>query len=197
MKWIILGVCFSLLTGCATYKQNIDEGLSLAKQGQWQDAESKLTKALDNPQDKLLYYLEIGAMAQNEGDYKRSNDLLENADRLSDTFFKKSFENRAWALISNPRQEDYYGSGLERVYISYLKSLNYLALSQQATTYDKQQQLRDAALVEARRIDNKLNEIQAQVPSYTDLNAKQDQAFYMKALDWLSHFYNGDRKSVV
>ncbi|REG82645.1 hypothetical protein [Marinomonas pollencensis] len=196
MKWAILCVTFLLLSGCATYQQEIDQGLSLAKQGDWKKAESQFTDVLqDSPQDQLLYLLEVGALAQNQGDYQRSNRLLEQADQLSDTFFPKSFKNRAWALLTNPRQENYHGSGLERIYISYLKSLNYLALSEQADNREQRDKLRDSALVEARRIDNKLNEIQAQKPTYDDLNAKQDQAFYMKALSWLGNFYNGGRST--
>ena len=196
MKWAVLCVALTLLTGCATYKQEIDQGLSLAKQGNWKKAETRFTDALhDNPHDQLLYLLEVGALAQNQGDYQRSNTLLEQADQLSDTFFPKSFENRAWALLTNPRQENYHGSGLERIYISYLKSLNYLALSEQADNREQRDKLRDSALVETRRIDNKLNEIQAQKPTYDDLNAKQDQAFYLQALSWLGNFYNGGRST--
>ena len=188
MKWGIFWLSLFLLSGCATYKQDIDAGLSLAKQGEWQAAEEKLKDALNNPQDKLLYYMEIGALAQNQGDFERSNALLEQAERLSDTFFPDAFSNRSWALLTNPRQSNYRGSGMERVYISYLKSLNYLALAEQAQSRDQQQQLKDAALVEVRRIAIKLNEIQAQTPSYQELNAKENQAFYMKALRWLSKF---------
>lgn len=196
MKWAVIWISFTLLTGCATYKQEIDQGLTLAKQGQWKSAEEKFSDALhDSPQDQLLYFLEMGALAQNQGDYKRSNELLAQADILSDTFFQQNFKNRAWALLSNPRQEDYRGSPLERVYISYFKSLNYLALSSQAKDRDQKEKLLDAALVEARRIDNKLNEIQAQKPTYQDLNAKANQAFYMKALSWLGNFYNGGRST--
>lgn len=193
MKWGIFWLSLFLLSGCATYKQDIDAGLSLAKQGEWQAAEEKLKDALNNPQDKLLYYMEIGALAQNQGDFERSNALLEQAERLSDTFFPDAFSNRSWALLTNPRQSNYRGSGMERVYISYLKSLNYLALAEQAQSRDQQQQLKDAALVEVRRIAIKLNEIQAQTPSYQELNAKENQAFYMKALSWLSNFYTGGR----
>ena len=189
--WLLLGLHVILLSGCATYREDIDEGLSLAKQGQWQAAEQPLSEALDNRQDKLLYYLEIGTLAQNQGDYTRSNQLLEQAERLSDTFLEESLANRSWALLSNPRQSDYRGNGVERVYISYLKSLNYLALSEKASSRQARQQLLDAALVEVRRIDIKLNEIRAQTPSYQDLDAKQDRAFYEKAISWLSSFYTG------
>jgi len=193
VKWIFIWLNVVLLTGCATYKQSIDEGLILAKKGDWQAAENKLEGALDNSQDQLLYYLEIGTLAQNQGDFQRSNELLEKADRLSDTFFQDSFSNRSWALLSNPRQSNYRGNGIERVYISYLKSLNYLALAEQATTATEKLKLNDAALVEVRRIDIKLNEIRAQNPSYQDLDEKENQAFYMKALSWLGDFYTGGR----
>ncbi|QUX94428.1 hypothetical protein C0J08_02930 [Marinomonas sp. CT5] len=193
MKWVFIWLSLFLLAGCATYKQDIDEGLSLAKKGEWQEAEGKLEGVLNNPQDQLLYYMEIGALAQNQGDYERSNALLEKAERLSDTFFPENFSNRAWALLTNPRQSDYRGSGMERVYISYLKSLNYLALADKAEKTTKKRQLMDAALVEVRRIDIKLNEIRAQNPSYQDLNAKENQAFYLKALSWLGDFYTGGR----
>jgi len=189
IKYLLIGLVITLLSGCATYQQEVHKGLALAHHGDWKDAESQFKSALDKPQDKLLYYLEAGALAQNQGDYKRSNQLLSKADILSDTFFQENFKNRAWALLSNPRQGDYRGNGFERVYISYLKSLNYLALAQQATQPIQKRQLQDAALVEARRIDNKLNEIQAQEPSYAALDAKENQAFYLKALDWLSGFY--------
>lgn len=193
MRLLLLWLSVSVLTGCATYKQDIEAGLSLAKAGEWKEAEEQLEGALSNKQDSLLYYMEMGALAQNQGDYERSNTLLEQAEKLSDTFFQKNFSNRSWALLSNPRQSDYRGSGMERVYISYLKSLNYLALAEQEKSLSKKRQLNDAALVEVRRIDIKLNEIRAQNPSYQDLNDKDNQAFYMKALSWLGDFYTGGR----
>ncbi len=193
MKWILLCLNLALLSGCATYQESISEGLTQAKAGDWNAAESTLEGVLNNSQDQLLYYLEIGALAQNQGDYERSNILLEQAETLSDTFLQDNFSNRSWALLSNPRQGDYKGSGLERVYISYLKSLNYLALAEQATISTEKLKLHDAALVEARRIDIKLNEIRAQNPSYQDLDEKENQAFYLKALNWLGDFYTGGR----
>lgn len=193
MKWAVIWVSICFLAGCATYKQDIDAGLSLAKEGEWKEAEGKLEGALDSSQDKLLYYMEIGALAQNQGDFERSNDLLEQAERLSDTFLPENFSNRSWALLSNPRQSDYRGNGIERVYISYLKSMNYIALAEKEDNKAKKRELNDAALVEMRRIDIKLNEIRAQTPSYQDLNAKENQAFYMKALSWLGDFYTGGR----
>lgn len=195
MKQAALWMVVLLLTGCSTYQQDIEKGLQLAKEGDWQGAETQLEPTLSNAQDQLLYYLEIGALAQNQGDYERSNTLLEEAEKLSDTFFQQSYTNRAWALLTNPRQSDYRGTGLERVYINYLKSLNYLALSKQAKSRAELIKLQDAALVEVRRIELKLNEIKAQNPSYQDLEDAKSQAFYLKALSWLGDFYSGGRNT--
>ena len=49
--------------------------------------------------------------------------------------------------------------------------------------------------MEARRIDIKLNEIAAQTLSYQDLEAKDNQPFYLKAMDWLGNFYAGGRST--
>ncbi|WOD06047.1 hypothetical protein [Marinomonas sp. GJ51-6] len=103
MRKALLWFLVVTLSGCATYKQSIDEGLNLAKEGNWAQAESTLEPVLNNPQDQLLYYLEIGTLAQNQGDYERSNDLLEQAEALSDTFLKDSFSNRSWSLTEQPK----------------------------------------------------------------------------------------------
>lgn len=179
-----------LLSGCATYRQEIDEGLQLAHQGEWQGAEEKIDKALSSRQDTLLNLLERGALAQYQGDFERSNQLLEEAERISDTFFAEQYSSRSWALLTNPRQGDYKGAGFERVYISYFKSLNYLALADQETSFLKRQQLLDAALVESRRIDLKLNEIAAQNSSYEQVDDK-NKGFFEKSLNWLAGFYTG------
>ncbi|WP_438462335.1 hypothetical protein [Marinomonas sp. PE14-40] len=184
----LLSVLF--LSGCATYNQDISDGRDLAKQGQWHEAEEVINDTLDSSQDHLLRLLEIGALAQYQGDYERSNQLLEQAERLSDTFLEESISSRSWALLANPMQGDFQPTGFERVYINFFKSLNYLALAEQATSRQQRQSLLDAALVESRRIDLKLNEIAALNPSYDDIDGA-NKTFLSKAVDWLSGFYTG------
>jgi hypothetical protein len=91
-------------------------------------------------------------------------------------------------------QGDFQPTGFERVYINFFKSLNYLALAEQAKSRQERQSLLDAALVESRRIDLKLNEIAALNPSYEDIDGA-NKAFLSKAVDWLSGFYTGDINS--
>lgn len=181
------------LTGCATYNQDINAGLALAKNGQWQEAEKVIENVLDSDQDKLLKLLEKGALAQYQGDFIRSNTLLEQAEKLSDTFLEESLTNRSFALLTNERQKNYTANAFERIYINFFKSLNYLALAEQADNAQMRQRLLDSALVEARRIDLKLNEISALTPSYESVNA--EKPLYKQALTWLSGFYTGGIKS--
>lgn len=184
----LLSVLF--LSGCATYNQNISDGRELAQQGQWHEAEEVITEALDGSQNHLLRLLEAGALAQYQGEFERSNQLLEQAEKLSDTFLEESISSRSWSLLANPMQGDFQPSGFERVYINFFKSLNYLALADQSTNRRERQNLLDAALIEARRIDIKLNEIAAITPSYEDIDG-DNKAFLSKAVDWLSGFYTG------
>ncbi|WP_191602037.1 hypothetical protein [Marinomonas algicola] len=179
-----------VIQGCSTYSQDINKGLSLAQEGDWQAAESTISNALESPKDKLLNLLEGGALAQYQGDFQRSNTLLEEAERLSDAFFNQSFTDRSWALLSNPRQGVYRGDSIERVYISYFKSLNYLALADKATSQNERTQQLDAALVESRRIDLKLNEINQQTPSYSDIKS-ENKSFLEKTFNFLSSLYTG------
>ena len=182
----LLSVLF--LSGCATYNKDISDGLDLAHQGQWHEAEEAINDTLSSSQDHLLRLLEAGALAQYQGDYERSNQLLEQAERLSDTFLEESISSRSWALLANPMKGDFQPSGFERVYINFFKSLNYLALSEQSTSRRDRQNLLDSALVESRRIDLKLNEIAAISPSYEDIDGA-NKTFLNKAVDWLSGFY--------
>lgn len=182
-----------LLSGCATYNQDITTGLSFAEKGQWQEAEKVIDEVLDSKQDTLLKLLEKGALAQYQGDYARSNQILEQAEKLSDTFLEQSFSNRSFALLTNERQKNYTATSFERIYINFFKSLNYLALAEQASSRQSRQSLLDSALVEARRIDLKLNEISALTPSYDDVNG--EKPVYKKALNWLSGFYTGGIKT--
>lgn len=177
-----------LLSGCATYNQDISDSRELAQQGQWQAAEESITETLDSSQNHLLKLLETGALAQYQGDFERSNQLLEQAEELSDTFLEESISSRSWSLLANPMQGDFQPTGFERVYINFFKSINYLSLADQATSRQEKQRLLDAALVEARRIDLKLNEIAALTPSYEDIKG-DNKAFLTKAVDWLSGFY--------
>ncbi|MCZ2723636.1 hypothetical protein O1D97_18965 [Marinomonas sp. 15G1-11] len=179
-----------LIQGCSTYSQSIDKGLAFAQEGRWEEAEEIIAGALESPEDKLLNLLERGALAQYQGSHQRSNQLLEEAEKLSDTFFKQGFVDRSWALLSNPRQGLYRGDSIERVYISYFKSLNYLALADDADNQNERTQLIDAALVESRRIDLKLNEINLQTPSYADIK-NENKSFIEKSLNLFSSLYTG------
>jgi len=99
----------------------------------------------------------IGALAQNQGDYwASSKTLLEQAERLSDTFFQENFSNRSWAYEQTQDKATHRGKRQwNAIYISYLKiHVNSPALAEQEqNTAKKTPNCNDAARGEVRRID--------------------------------------------
>jgi len=79
----------------------MNAGLSLRKKVNGKKGEDNYEGVLDNSQVQAPHYMEIGALAQNQGIMKRSNTLLEQAERLVIPSFQEIFLNRSWALLSN------------------------------------------------------------------------------------------------
>ncbi|MBN2703906.1 MAG: hypothetical protein JXR23_06810 [Pontiellaceae bacterium] len=97
------------------------------------------------PKDRVLFYLDMGMLLHWNGEYKESNEYLEMAERAIDENFTKSLSRAATSLLLNDNVLDYAGEDYEDIYLNLFKALNYLALNQD-----------DDALVEIRRIDNKV-----------------------------------------
>lgn len=106
--------------------------------------------------DRLLYLLEKGLLQHEAGELTLSNATLEEADRLAEDLFTKSLSVAGFSFISNDLVLPYTGEDFEIAYINYFKALNYLQLGDL-----------DAARVECRRVDEKLNLL---VDAYGDKN---------------------------
>lgn len=106
--------------------------------------ESAANKAY-TPKDRVVYYLDIGMLHHWNGDYRKSNEYLEKAERAIEDNFTKSVTRAAASLILNDNTLAYAGEDYEDIYLNVFKALNYLALG-----------LNDDAFVEVRRINNKL-----------------------------------------
>ncbi|HEY5653746.1 MAG TPA: hypothetical protein VIR63_05190 [Pontiella sp.] len=95
--------------------------------------------------DRVVYYLDIGMLHHWNGDYEKSNEFLEKAERSIEENFTKSITRAAASLLINDNTLAYAGEDYEDIYLNAFKALNYLALNQP-----------DSAFVEVRRINNKL-----------------------------------------
>jgi uncharacterized protein len=95
---------------------------------------------------RLLYGMDHGMMLQLSGRYQQSSVVLEKAEEEVDRLYTRSLRSETAAFLTNDNVLPYEGDAYEHVMINVVKALNYAA----------QGQLQEA-LVEARRIDHRLN----------------------------------------
>ena len=95
---------------------------------------------------RLLFFLDQGMVLHLAGRYAESNTALEEAHTLVEELYTKRLRDEASALLVNEARQPYEGAPHEHVMINVLKAFNYAFLQQWTE-----------ALVEARRIDHRLN----------------------------------------
>lgn len=94
----------------------------------------------------VLYGMDRGMTLQLAGEYQQSNAMLEQAEDEIDRLYTRRMRTEALAFMTNDTALPYEGDPYEQVLINVLKALNYAILGQWQD-----------ALVEARRIDHRLN----------------------------------------
>ncbi len=173
------GVLCAALVGCAGYQRDLETSLRQARSGQYAAALTSLEESslAGSGRNRLLYLLEKGSLLQLSGEYRRSNEVFEEADRLMEELFTRSLSAEGLSFISNDYIIPYVGEDYESAYLSYLKALNYLALNDL-----------EGALVECRRVDEKLNYYNDQ---YGGKNVYKEDAF-LRLLTGLIYEAEGD-----
>ncbi len=144
---LLIVLLLVISTGCATYYQRnlqFQEAFAVGNLDKANKLLDKNKKAAED-RNRLLYFMQKGAVLQLQGQYELSNQMLEQAYIYTEDY-KKNYGYEALVLVSNPMMRPYTGEDHEKVLIHYYKALNYLMLA-------KPQE----ALVEARRLNNKLN----------------------------------------
>ncbi len=141
--------CLGML-GCATYYQKQADLQRKFVSGDMEGALAYLEsneKKLGKPHVRVLYMLNRGLIASLAGHYELSNEYFNTADRL----IGERINSGAWealALVTNPMVKPYQVEDFENVMLNYYTSNNYLDMGKL-----------EAALVEARRINIKLNDL--------------------------------------
>ena len=145
-KFAVVSVLL-ILTACATYYKKNIQFQEYVQQGRFEKAKATLegNKKAQSGRNKVLYHFEHGYVAWMLSKYQESNDHLAKADRLIEDQMK-NYGQEALALITNPSVKPYQPEDFEVVMVNYFKALNYLALNDY-----------EAALVECRKINNKLH----------------------------------------
>lgn len=112
---------------------------------------------------RVLYGMDRGMTLQLAGDYQQSNAVLEQAEEELDRLYMRKIRTESLAFMTNDTALFYEGDSYEQVLINVLKALNYAVLGEWQD-----------ALVEARRIDQRLNVLSDRTQ---EKNAYRDDGF--------------------
>ncbi|KOS08429.1 hypothetical protein AM493_19195 [Flavobacterium akiainvivens] len=110
-------------------------------------------KFLKKKRNELLFLMEKGRLEHLNGNYEESNRIFEQAYIIIDDRIKTNAGQAVAAKLTNPMAEPYKGEDFEKVTLHYYKALNYIRLG-----------LPNEALVEAKRINIKLDELNLKYP---------------------------------
>lgn len=152
IQWLC---CAFLLASCVlTYKDHTERVHRNVSDGNLDKALKVIDKTvfLKRERNKLLYYLEKGLVLHLKKDYKKSNEYLNQADAFLENTFR-SVQDFVGSVALNPGMKTYLGEDFEKVAIHYYKTLNYIALKDY-----------DAALVESKRVNLRLEQINLKYP---------------------------------
>lgn len=136
------------LSGCGSSGNRyllVDKSL-LASDYRTADAVIRKAEEEYGTKSRVLYGMDRGMTLQLAGDYQQSNEVLEQAEEEVDRLYTRSIRTESLAFMTNDNSLPYEGEPYEQVMINVLKALNYACLNRW-----------EDALVEARRIDHRLN----------------------------------------
>ncbi|TVQ89705.1 MAG: hypothetical protein EA393_06875 [Bacteroidetes bacterium] len=144
-----------LLSGCRTYYQRQQEFSQLFRTGQIQEAADVLERDRRGAKrrTRLLHLMNMGVVHHMLGNYTQSNEFFEEAFILSEDQLRNPLDE-ALALFSNPNMTEYRGEDFEILMIHYYKAMNFIQLGNF-----------EAALVECRRLNNRLSVLADRFPS--------------------------------
>lgn len=138
------------LPGCRTRFDDTRDTLALLHaQGRYDQAAALLDsqEALDDygQKNRLLWWLERGAIAVAVDDYPRSIEILNKADDFMELEREQTSGDRLATWILNDTESPYYGAAYEDMYVNVLKLIAHL----------RRGVIDNGAEVEARRLANK------------------------------------------
>ncbi len=111
----------------------------------------KENKGVFGTRNAVLYYLDEGLVAHFASRYEQSNQSLSKAESIIDELYTKSISKEAASFLISDNTIPYRGEDFESALVNLFMALNYVGLGRW-----------EDALVEARKVDNKLNVFNAQ-----------------------------------
>lgn len=169
-KWIILWPFFLMGLFILSCAPNIKYYSQVNRYLLNQDYDSawhlvKESKNSVNRRNAVLYYLDEGIVAHFASRYEESNQSLSRAESVMDKLYTKSFSKEAAAFLISDNTVPFRGEDFESALVNLFMALNYVGLGRW-----------EDALVEARKVDSKLNVFNAQYEK-TKRNVYREDAF--------------------
>ncbi|MDR1414345.1 MAG: hypothetical protein LBI96_00910 [Odoribacteraceae bacterium] len=146
----------ALATGCATWHQRTIAFHDAVRAENYEEANRQLAKSKSQARKKneILYHMNAGYVKFMLGDSPGSNAALEKAEILAENQ-RRGIASAAAALVTNPEARPYQPEDIELIMINFYKSMNYLKEND-----------REGALVEARKINLKLEQLNDKYPDH-------------------------------
>jgi len=163
-SWFAL-LTFVLLTGCgpSVNRYLLIESSLRAHDPKGADAIVQSAEQEYGEKNRVLYGMDRGMTLQLAGNYEQSNAVLEQAEEEVDRLYTRKIRTESFAFMTNDTALPYEGDPYEQVLINVVKAINYAVMGQWQD-----------ALVEARRIDHRLNVLSDRT---TQKNAYRDDGF--------------------
>ena len=165
IAYLIILASTLTLSSCATYYSKTIKYQEYVTSGKLDKAKSYLEddeKNLKN-RNRLLQLMNLGWVNFMLGDHVKSNEYFNLADNMIEDL-NKNYGKEALALMTNPSIKPYQPEDFERIMPSFYKAINYIQL-----------QDFENALVECRKINIKLNQLNDKFPDHK--NKYQRDAF--------------------
>jgi hypothetical protein len=174
-----------LLSACSQHRELYPRLESLAAAGEYEQAVNLIENNKDEYGDRneVLYNLDRGVMLHFAGRYKESNTAFEAAEVRMDELWQESISGNVAAFLSNDNTLPYGGEDFEQVLVNVYRALNYAKLGDL-----------DGALVEARKVNEKLNYINGQYEE-DEKNEYREDAF-ARALAGIFYQIGGTRNDL-
>jgi hypothetical protein len=106
------------------------------------------SKKIYREKDKVLYYLDKGMLTHYAEDWSGSSALLQDGERAIEENYAVSISQEIGTYLLNDKSREYDGEDYEDVYLNVFNALNYY-----------HRNMNDDAMVEIRRINNKLKNL--------------------------------------
>lgn len=186
----VLFLLLFILSGCASYAKKTDAVSVAFRQANYTEAGTKLQEILTADRDALLKAMELGLIRHEEGNYRESNRLLEEAYEISENLYGTSITDLLTRSASNATMIPYKSEIFERIYIHYYKMLNYIYLAEEDISRQERDRLLDGVRIEGRRAQTLLDSHLIAAGSYEE--AEEDKAKLLNQLLDLFAKLNGE-----